>query len=182
MDSMDRMDRMDKVIIVDQKRCMGCRQCMVECAMVHADAATLDEALRCGELLEPRIHVEPVTGQFGMPLQCRHCLDAPCIVICPTEAINRASETGPVLVDIKRCIGCGFCAIVCPFGVISMSGDGKAAIKCDLCIERTEMNQEPACVAGCPTRALQFRVLDEHLAERRRKVAEELAAVPGRSP
>jgi Fe-S-cluster-containing hydrogenase component 2 len=50
--------------------------------------------------------------------------------------------------------------IVCPFGAIrvaatEMTGrEKKAAIKCDLCVERAE---GPACVAACPTRALSLR-------------------------
>ncbi len=171
---------MDKIIIVDEKRCLGCKQCMIECAMAHTDASTLAEALCCDSPLQPRIHVEPA-GQFGMPLQCRHCEDAPCLTICPTEAIHRTSEMGPVLLDQKQCIGCKFCVIVCPFGVIDMSRDGKAAIKCDMCIERTEAGQDPACVAGCPTGALQLRELDEYLSERRRRVAKELTAASGQT-
>ena len=174
---------MAKIIVVDQERCLGCKTCVIECAMAHSNARNLAEAISAesGEPApQPRVHVEPL-GAFGMPLQCRHCEDAPCITVCPTEAIHRYSETGPVVLDQDRCIGCKFCLLVCPFGVIDVSRDGKAMIKCDLCIERTEAGEEPACVAGCPTKALQFRDVEDYLRERRRRAAENIDAGTARA-
>jgi len=71
---------------------------------------------------------------------------------------------------------------VCPFGVIDLTPDGKAMIKCDLCIERTEAGQEPACVAGCPTGAMKFREINEWLAQRRQRGAELLRAAATKEP
>jgi len=165
---------MAKVLVIDEERCLSCKQCMIECALAHSQAANLIEALAGEVPPQSRVYVEAV-GQFGMPLQCRHCEDAPCITACPTDAIRRLSEDGPVVLDQDRCIGCKFCLSVCPFGVIDVSRDGKAMIKCDLCIERTEAGQEPACVTGCPTGAIQFRELDEYLKRRRREAAARVA-------
>ena len=159
---------MAKMIVVDEQRCLGCRSCVLECAMAHTQAGSLAEALAAETPPQPRLHVEPL-GEFGMPLQCRHCEDAPCMTVCPTDAIHRLSEHGPVVLEQERCIGCRFCLIVCPFGVIDLSRDGKAMIKCDLCIERTEAGQEPACVAACPTGALKFEEVTEYLRQRRRE-------------
>jgi len=153
---------MAKVIVADEDRCLGCKSCEIACA-IGAERPP-----------QSRVHVVP-TETYGLPLQCRHCEDAPCMTICPTEAIHRVSEEGPVLLDQERCIGCRFCMLICPFGVIDLSRDGKAMIKCDLCIDRTEAGQEPACVAACPTGALQFRDIDEWLAERRREAAGRIA-------
>lgn len=167
---------MAKIIIVDEQRCLGCKSCVLECAMAHTQAASLAEALAAETPPQPRVHVEPL-GEFGMPLQCRHCEDAPCMAACPTDAIGRPSEDGPVLLDQERCIGCRCCLVVCPFGVIDLSRDGKAMIKCDLCLERTEAGQDPACVAACPTRALQFVELDDYLRQRRREAVRRVAEV-----
>jgi len=164
---------MPKVIVVNEDRCLACKQCMIECAMAHTDAKTLVEAINSDTPPTPRVYVEPAET-FGIPLQCRHCEDAPCITVCPTEAIYRVSEQGPVLLDQDRCIGCKFCMLVCPFGVIGLSRDGKATIKCDLCIERTEAGAEPACVSGCPTGALEFRELDDYLREKRRRTVQQI--------
>jgi len=164
-----------KVIVVDEKRCLACKQCMIACAMAHTEASTLAEAMASETKPQSRVHVE-VWGAHGLPLQCRHCEDAPCIAVCPTDAIVRSSEDGPVLVDAARCIGCRMCMIVCPFGVIEPSRDGKATVKCDLCRERTEAGEEPACVAGCPTGALKFVELTDWLKRRRREAAGRVAA------
>lgn len=165
---------MPKTIVVNEERCLGCKTCVVECAMAHSEFTDLGQAVTSASPPQSRVHVEPV-GQYGMPLQCRHCEDAPCVTACPTEALHRDTANGPVLMDADRCIGCKFCMVVCPFGAIDLAGDGKAAIKCDLCHKRTAAGQEPACVAGCPTGALQFRELDEYVRERRRSAAEQMA-------
>jgi len=162
---------MAKVIVVDEDRCLGCKSCVLECALAHSEAETLVEALRADVPPQPRVHVEQ-GGQYGTPLQCRHCEDAPCIAVCPTEAIRRTGDDQPVLLDRDRCIGCKCCIFICPFGVIEMSRDGKAAVKCDLCAERTAAGRDPACVAACPTGALRFVELDEELKRRRREVVE----------
>ena len=165
---------MAKIIVVNQERCLGCKSCVIACAMAHTEAKTLAEAVHSASPPKPRVHVEPLE-EGAIPLQCRHCEDAPCIAACPTEAIHRFSEDGPVVLDGDRCIGCRFCMIVCPFGVIGMSPDGKAMTKCDLCIERTEGGQEPACVAACPTRGLEFVEMDAWLRRRRREAARRVA-------
>jgi carbon-monoxide dehydrogenase iron sulfur subunit len=167
---------MPKVIVVNEERCLACNSCMIACAMAHTEAETLVEALGAASPPQPRVYVESA-GAYGVPLQCRHCEDPPCIAICPSGAIDHASPDGPVLLDQERCIGCKFCMLVCPFGVIALSRDGKAMIKCDLCVERTEAGELPACVAACPTGALKFVDLDEHLRRRRREAVRRVSQV-----
>ena len=166
---------MTKTIVSNHERCLGCGTCIIECAMAHTNAGTLVAAIRSETPPQSRLHVEPL-GDFGMPMQCRHCEDAPCIIVCPTDAIHRFSDDGPVLLDGEHCIGCRLCLLVCPFGVIDMSRGGSAVVKCDQCLELTEAGEEPACVAGCPTGALQFSEIDDYLRERRREAARGVAS------
>lgn len=162
---------MGKIIIIDIEECMACLTCEIECALAHSKSKTLEEAMN---EVEPRVNVE-AAQEFAVPLQCRHCEIAPCIKICPTNAISRENPNSPVLIDQDRCIGCNFCLAVCPFGSISPSYDGHRVIKCDLCFERLEAGQEPACVASCPTGAIKFVEAEQYVRGKRVEVAEELA-------
>jgi carbon-monoxide dehydrogenase iron sulfur subunit len=165
---------MNKTIVVNIHKCMACKSCELACALAHSTSHTIEEAVTEMPRPQRRITVEGV-GAVGVPMQCRHCEEAPCITVCPTTAIHRHATHDPVLVDRERCIGCTFCLMACPFGVIDMTRDGKAVVKCDLCIQRTQAGEEPACVASCPTGALQYCELTEMLIRRRRNAATQAA-------
>lgn len=162
---------MKKIIVIDVQECMACRTCEIECALAHSKSKTLVEAMK---EVQPRVNVE-AAQEFAVPMQCRHCEDAPCIKICPTKAIHREDPNSPVLIEQDLCIGCNFCIAICPFGVIEPSYDGRQVVKCDLCFERLEAGQEPACVASCPMRALRFVEAEQYVREKRVNAAEELA-------
>jgi carbon-monoxide dehydrogenase iron sulfur subunit len=68
-------------------------------------------------------------------------------------------ENGVVRNDKDRCVSCLSCVLVCPFGAVKKSNDGKAVSKCDLCID----SGAPMCVNNCPNDAL--KLLDEKEAE-----------------
>ena len=81
------------------------------------------------------------------------------MAVCPVGAISRR-DGRLIFVDEDRCIGCKECMIACPFGAVYLGDlpDGRSvATKCDLCVD-TESGS-PACVKGCPKKAL--RVVDE---------------------
>jgi carbon-monoxide dehydrogenase iron sulfur subunit len=166
---------MGKTIIVNIEKCLACRSCEIACAVAHSKSMVLEEAIAEKPAPQGRVSVE-AAGRFAVPLQCRHCEDAPCISVCPTGAIHRPEVNGPVLIEQERCIGCKFCLMVCPFGVINVSTDGKVLLKCDLCIERTKAGQEPACVEACPTGALKLADEKELAAHKRQLTARELAS------
>jgi carbon-monoxide dehydrogenase iron sulfur subunit len=164
-----------KTIICRIDRCMACHSCEIACALAHSGSQDLTEALQQDP--KPRSRVTVVAaGEHGLPLQCRHCENAPCLMVCPTEAIHREGDRGPVLIDEERCIGCKLCMTVCPFGVIDLAPGGKAVVKCDLCAKRTAAGLEPACVAACLTKALQFVDIDEYNKNKRKAAAERIKA------
>ena len=167
---------MAKFIVVDEAHCLACRQCMTDCALAHAEAKSLVEAVTGETPMQPRVHVR-TTEQGVVLVRCQHCEDAPCIESCPKDAISRAEGDGPVLIDADLCIGCRLCMKACPFDAISMSvAEERKVVKCDLCADRTEAGQEPACVLACPTKAIRYCELDEEMKARRRELAEALAA------
>jgi len=71
------------------------------------------------------------------------------------EAISRNEETGAIIIDADRCIGCKMCMVVCPFGAVTWDADSHSMIKCDLC------DGEPECVKHCVYGALTWLPTDE---------------------
>ena len=160
-------------VLVDPSQCMGCRSCEIACAVAHSESKDLLRAVCSGEKPGYRINVEAY-GRMAVPVHCKHCEEAACVLACPTGAVHREGPNGPVLFDEARCIGCKMCVQACPFGVITVSPDGKGVLKCDLCVERLARGQEPACVYACPTGALVFGVEEEVSRAKRRKTAKQM--------
>jgi Fe-S-cluster-containing hydrogenase component 2 len=109
---------------------------------------------------------------------CRSCTDPYCLVGCPVDAIHR--EGGRLEIKIEsHCIGCGQCAINCPYGNINMQSterkekNGPATIKiphnkaavCDLCSDVKGAEHEVSCVFACPHHAA-FRMSGPELLAR----------------
>ncbi|MBO8128145.1 MAG: 4Fe-4S dicluster domain-containing protein [Peptococcaceae bacterium] len=154
-------------VVVDAIYCIGCKSCEIACAVEHSLSKNLITALFEPTPARKRIFVCAAAGQ-NIPLNCRHCEDAPCVRACPTGALYWEDEL--VLHARERCLGCGACQMACPFGVITRLPNSKIIAKCDRCPDRVI----PACVDACPTGALRFgdpAVLEN---TRRRQLAEKL--------
>lgn len=157
------------VVYIDPRRCLGCRSCEIACAVEHSLTKNVLTAPYERPRPVPRIRVVSAKSLF-VPMKCQHCRDPPCMAVCPTRAISK-SEEGFVLVNTMRCIGCGMCMLVCPFGHPRFA-DEKFMVKCDFCIERFRRGEPPACVEACPTGALVFGRLEDVLKEVSRERAE----------
>ena len=59
------------------------------------------------------------------------------------------------------CLGCQYCVSACPYGNPRYIEELLIVKKCDACIELRKGGEKPACVAGCPSRALEFGLLEE---------------------
>jgi len=78
-------------------------------------------------------------------------------------------EPGIVLVDNDICIGCKECIEACPFGAMQFNEDTELAVKCDLCYEKIQNNEAPACALACPTRCIfseDMKTLPKEIEER----------------
>lgn len=158
---------MKGMIVVRVDRCLGCKSCEMACAVEHSESKDLYKAIHEAPRPRARVSVQQGAG-FAVPLQCRHCEDAPCIEICPTNALNRADKDSPVIIDHDLCIGCKWCILACPFGVIYLDEENRIIAKCDQCFERVGRGEKPACVTACPTGTLKFKTMKEVLAEKRK--------------
>jgi formate dehydrogenase iron-sulfur subunit len=103
---------------------------------------------------------------------CKHCVQAPCLEVCPTGAIVR-TEFDTVVIQSDACNGCRDCIAACPFGVIETNPASGTAQKCTLCYDRLQGGLEPACSKACPTQSIQFGTISQ-LRERAQKRVEQL--------
>ena len=136
-------------------------------AVEHSASQELFSAVLEEPAPVPRVGVQQGEG-FVVPLQCRQCENAPCVAVCPSQALHREDADSPVLLESERCIGCTWCVLACPFGVISLDSRQQVIIKCDQCFERLQRGEKPACVVACPTAALEFSSHDAVLKEKRK--------------
>ena len=141
---------------IDQRTCIGCHACTVACKTEHevplGQFRTWVKYVDSGEFPD-------TTRSFGV-LRCNHCTDAPCVKICPTQALFKR-EDGIVDFDSERCIGCKGCMQACPYDAIYIDADTHTAAKCNLCAHRVDAGLEPACVVVCPTHSIWVGDLDD---------------------
>jgi carbon-monoxide dehydrogenase iron sulfur subunit len=147
-------------VVINAERCVSCKRCVIQCAVEHSRSRDLLPAMSEFPLPAARIGFE-IAGRKTTPIKCRHCGKAPCIPACPTSALKRADDGGPVFLDAAICTQQQHCIPACPFG--QMKGgkaEKKPVYKCDECIRRLDVGQVPACVEACHTDALTFDQLD----------------------
>lgn len=139
-----------KRVYVNEEWCLGCRLCEYNCTWANSGIADMVKALK-DKPLTPRIRVEE-DGKITYAVSCRHCENPLCVKGCIAGALH--VENGVVMIDQEKCVGCFTCVLLCPYGAVAPAPEGKAAMKCQLCLD----NQAgaPACVKGCPNRAIVY--------------------------
>ncbi len=135
--------------IIDNRKCIGCHACTTACKSEHDVAIgvnrTYVKQVEKGEF--------PNTRRIFSVMRCNHCTDAPCVEICPVEALY-TREDGIVDFDNNRCIGCKSCMQACPYDALYIDPYTNTAAKCNYCAHRVEVGREPACVTVCPEHAI----------------------------
>jgi formate dehydrogenase iron-sulfur subunit len=148
-----------KAILVDVTRCTGCETCVQACTEANQLPARIPaRKLSADGLSSRRISaVVALSGGGFAKKQCLHCLEPGCVDACPVGAMVKLAE-GPVVYDRDRCMGCRYCMLACPVGIPRYEWEETVPYvkKCELCHERLQRGDQPACVAACPNGALSF--------------------------
>lgn len=92
---------------------------------------------------------------YHISLACNHCNQPVCTQVCPTGAMHK-DELDLVWPDARKCVGCGYCTMACPYHAPHIDQEIKRSSKCDGCRDRVAQNKNPICVEACPVRALDF--------------------------
>ena len=145
----------------DPRHCSGCKACQVACKDRNGlEVGRLWRRVyeisggsweKQGEAWQQDVYA------YNLSVACNHCEKALCAEACPTGAITQR-EDGIVLIEAERCIGCRYCSWACPYGAPQYDPRSRSMTKCTFCVEDVEAGLEPACVAACPLRVLDFGV------------------------
>lgn len=136
--------------LFDQNFCIGCKACEINCQVYHNQ----DPNINWRHVDTILIHEDGIEKDLYLTRSCHHCDDPACLNVCPVGAYKKL-DNGIVETIHSRCIGCGYCMLACPYSAITKGKDKKAQ-KCNLCSEKIERGEEPACVEGCPCGVLKL--------------------------
>lgn len=135
--------------VIDHGRCIGCHACTIAC---KAENDVPVGNFRTWVKYTEKGSFPDVRRSFGV-LRCNQCSDAPCVSICPVNALEKRDD-GIVDLDPQRCIGCKSCMQACPYDALYINESKGVAEKCHFCAHRTERGLAPACAVVCPTEAI----------------------------
>jgi len=131
-----------------------------------------------------KVNINGETKEVNIPRRCMHCVNPPCVKLCPWGAA-RQFDNGIVQLDSDLCMGGAKCRTVCPWTIpqrqtgvglyldlIPSFGGNGVLYKCDRCYDRVAKGEQPACITVCPQGVQSIGPRNEILAKARALAAE----------
>ena len=185
-------------MVIDLRRCIGCRGCTVACKSEFGAALGRWNAV----VNQMEMGKYPDVKKHFLPRLCNHCAGGekdvpPCVEKCPEAKSGERAKLGDVryrtgatykrpdgaiLLDMSLCIGCYKCIEACPYGVRSVDPFAKlrrpdrekdlGVGKCTFCAHRVDKGIAPSCVNTCQGSARIFGDLNDPESEASKLVKE----------
>jgi formate dehydrogenase iron-sulfur subunit len=161
---------MSRGLLIDLTKCVGCRECERACAA--ANNLPEEEATDLSATHYTVVQSYNNDQTFVRRL-CMHCNQPTCVSACLVGAFTKM-DTGAVLYDESKCIGCRYCMQACPFEVPRYEwGSLTPRIqKCRMCYERVAAGGQTACSEACQFGATTFGNRDDLIKEARKRINE----------
>ncbi len=113
------------------------------------------ENLRMGRDIQLKAIQEPQKGKYDRTARAKMAYLESRKRIKNFSEVQKGLTRGVIVQEAKRCISCGTCCVqTCPYDVMQFDHEVTKAVKCDLCVEKRQRNEVPACYAICPTRCI----------------------------
>jgi Fe-S-cluster-containing dehydrogenase component len=162
--------------LVDTTLCVGCRKCEQVCNQRHhlpmpkesfEELTVLENERRMNETTYTVVNkyyprnIGTLTWRQRptyVKFQCMHCNDPSCVSACIVGALTK-EKNGAVVYDAKKCIGCRYCMVACPFQVPAYEYHNALTPqvrKCTFCFEYIKDGGLPACAQVCPREVITF--------------------------
>ncbi|MCU0472598.1 MAG: 4Fe-4S binding protein [Bacteroidales bacterium] len=103
---------------------------------------------------------------------CRKCEDAPCISVCPADALEK-DEAGLITRHTNLCVSCKSCVTICPFGTMMTDffrHHRNRDLFCDLKDEKDVKKFIDACPEGTVTLTDENESPEKHIYSLNEKV------------
>ena len=150
-------------MVVDLNRCVGCQTCTIACKQAN----DTPPGVQWRKVLDVEYGKFPSVERLFLVTGCQHCANPSCVPVCPTGATKQRAD-GLVTMDYDTCIGCGYCAVACPYQARTIVHETKGyygeptqqevqtshadrvgvANKCTFCIDRIDEAQVLQLIPG----------------------------------
>jgi len=107
-------------MVIDMDKCVGCQACTIACwEENNIPHGSPEDHKRWREIFWNKVITVsegryPTVSIEFISMPCMHCDQPPCVTVCPAKATYRR-EDGIVMQDFRRCIGCRYCIVACPY-------------------------------------------------------------------